>query len=204
VRLLHISLNVPAVQRHLVRELIRIQLNFGLAIVHLELQQALDLAHRMLNIHHERILLSLSPADLALLAWVPRDAFRSLADDFPFAMLSENENSSVEQQHHTVKEPVDAFCCLVMLHSLLALRMVDVLAWLHNVRHLATQASCRLAHSLSCHPRREQSVSSSFHFVVNPSTSEELATKRLELSSTRFQFIPALQRSDTFCGCSVA
>mmetsp|Transcript_61739 Transcript_61739/g.163593 ORF Transcript_61739/g.163593 Transcript_61739/m.163593 type:complete len:520 (-) Transcript_61739:170-1729(-) len=132
VRLLHISLNVPAVQRHLVRELIRIQLNFGLAIVHLELQQALDLAHRMLNIHHERILLSLSPADLALLAWVPRDAFRSLADDFPFAMLSENENSSVEQQHHTVKEPVDAFCCLVMLHSLLALRMVDVLAWLHN------------------------------------------------------------------------
>mmetsp|Transcript_73836 Transcript_73836/g.202862 ORF Transcript_73836/g.202862 Transcript_73836/m.202862 type:complete len:326 (-) Transcript_73836:1148-2125(-) len=86
----------------------------------------------MLNIHHERILLSLSPADLALLAWVPRDAFRSLADDFPFAMLSENENSSVEQQHHTVKEPVDAFCCLVMLHSLLALRMVDVLAWLHN------------------------------------------------------------------------
>ena len=209
VRLLHISLNVPAVERQLMRQLLRIQLNFGIAIVHLELQQAVDLAHRMANISNGKLQLCPSVADLAILAWVPRDAFFSLVDDFPFTMLNEDDEvTSIEQRQHAVHEPMDAFCSLILLHSLLRLRIVDVPAWLRNVCHLVKlthdKIACRLSQSHSLYPRRELLVFWSFHFAVNPYMSDELAMKRLELFSTQFHHIPGFQKSHKLCACSAA
>ena len=163
-RLLECCARCTPAARPLLWSLLASQLDLGLAIAHIDLAQAVELAPILARTAADASI-STSPfslgTDLGSLGWFHREDLRSLLESFPVSMLmpvppdtkghptSSGRAAPADHLHAAVAPPprrgpaMDAFSCLLLLHCLLRSGTCDARLWLaHGAPGLLAVSLC--------------------------------------------------------------